>query len=143
MAVVAKWLTHLTVTQALVGSIPICRPILKINAKVGETMALHHLRGPQILKAKLNEGLVVVEYFGDFCTSCKVVEKSLLTLSEKYPKIRFYKISAVSDLKFAQDQEVSSLPTIHFFKDGKKLISYTGFRPLQHLEQALAILKAA
>jgi thioredoxin 1 len=106
-------------------------------------MALHHLRGRQISQANLNKGLVVVEYFGDFCTSCKVVEKSLLTLSEKYPKIRFYKISAVSDLKFAQAQEVSSLPTIHFFKDGKKLISYTGFRPLQHLEQALTILQSA
>ncbi len=28
MAVVAKWLTHLIVVQAFVGSIPISRPIL-------------------------------------------------------------------------------------------------------------------
>ena len=31
MAIVAKWLTHLIVVQAFVGSIPISRPIYKLK----------------------------------------------------------------------------------------------------------------
>lgn len=104
-------------------------------------MSLKHIHGNEINKAKLNQGLVVVEFFGDFCTSCKVVEKSLQELAQKYQEVRFFKISAVSDLKYAQDLDVSSLPTVFYFKDGKKILGFSGFRPIQHLEKAILVLK--
>ena len=103
-------------------------------------MSINHIKGAEIKKAKLDNGLVVVEFFGDFCTSCKVVEKSLVSLAEKYDQVRFFKISAISDLKFAQSNDVASLPTVIYFKDGKKLLSFSGFRPIQHLEKALLVL---
>ena len=40
MAVVAKWLTHLIVVQAFVGSIPISRPIFIYNHLLGYSQAV-------------------------------------------------------------------------------------------------------
>jgi thioredoxin 1 len=100
-------------------------------------MKLIQLTGKEITSAKLDQGLVVVEFFGDFCNSCKIVAKSLEDLAPKYKQFRFYKISAQADLKYAQDLDVSSLPTIIFFKDGKRVLSFEGYRPTSHLEKAL------
>jgi len=100
-------------------------------------MKLIQLTGKEITSAKLDQGLVVVEFFGDFCNSFKIVAKSLEDLAPKYKQFRFYKISAQADLKYAQDLDVSSLPTIIFFKDGKRVLSFEGYRPTSHLEKAL------
>ena len=100
-------------------------------------MKLIQLSGNEIIKAKLDQGLVVIEFFGDFCNSCKIVAKSLEELAPKFNQFRFYKVSAQADLKYAQDLDVSSLPTIIFFNDGKRILTFEGYRPLQHLEKAL------
>jgi thioredoxin 1 len=105
-------------------------------------MNLIQLTGKEIKKAKLDQGLVVVEFFGDFCNSCKIVAKSLEELAPKYNQFRFFKISAQADLKYAQDLDVSSLPTIIFFKDGKRVLTFEGYRPTQHLEKALVAIVA-
>ena len=105
-------------------------------------MKLIQLSGKEIIKEKLDQGLVVVEFFGDFCNSCKIMAKSLEELAPKFNQFRFYKISAQADLKYAQDLDVSSLPTIIFFNDGKRILTFEGYRPLQHLEKALMAISA-
>ena len=71
-----------------------------------------------------------------------MVAKSLEELAPKYNQFRFYKVSAQADLKYAQDLDVSSLPTIIFFNDGKRLLTFEGYRPLPHLEKALLAISA-
>lgn len=73
-------------------------------------------------------GMVIIDFYADWCGPCKMIAPKFNKLAEKYPNIDFYKVN--SDKKdtseIARACEVSSLPSFCLFKGGKYITKTVG-----------------
>lgn len=58
-------------------------------------------------------------------------------LSEMYPDVLFCKVNTEMARMVSQKYDVLSVPTILFFKGGKKVARMSGLKPLSILEEAV------
>lgn len=68
--------------------------------------------------------LVVVDYSTTWCGPCKVILPKFEELSEKYKEAVFLKVigdSSPNASKLMKREGVRSVPSFHYFKDGKKV----------------------
>ena len=73
-------------------------------------------------------GLIIIDFYAQWCGPCKMFAPAFSSLQEKYPKVGFYKI----DIDTKNTKEIStacqieSLPTFCFFKKGKYVTKVIG-----------------
>lgn len=73
--------------------------------------------------------LVVVDFFATWCGPCKMIAPMLEKFSTEYSSASFYKVD-VDDLpSVAASNEVSSMPTLLFFKSGELVGKVIGANP--------------
>ncbi|CAN6617253.1 thioredoxin-2 [Trichomonascus vanleenenianus] len=71
--------------------------------------------------------LVVVDFYATWCGPCKTISPFLEKFSEKFAdKSEFYKVDVDSVPDLAQEQGISAMPTILFFKNGEKIETVVG-----------------
>lgn len=72
--------------------------------------------GSEVLEAK---GLVLADFYSDSCVPCKRLSPVLAEIEEEYGEsISAVKININFDEELAEKYEVTSVPTIIFFKNG-------------------------
>lgn len=84
-----------------------------------------------------HDGLVVVDFFATWCGPCKMIAPLLDKFSAEYTAAKFIKVDVDQFGEIAQEYEVSSMPTVLFFKEGKVIHKVIGANPAA-LKQALA-----
>ena len=67
------------------------------------------------------DNLVIVDFFAEWCMPCIMMAPIIERLAKKNPKVRFCKINVDDAGKLATEYEISSIPCIVFFKDGKEV----------------------
>jgi thioredoxin 1 len=70
---------------------------------------------------KKEKGLIVVDFFADWCMPCVIMAPVLESLYEKNKNVTFAKINVDDNSDLAQEYEISSIPCIVFFKEGKEV----------------------
>lgn len=70
--------------------------------------------------------LVVVDFFATWCGPCKMIAPMLEKFSEQYSDATFIKVDVDAVPALAQQYEVSAMPTIAFFKNGKEITKVVG-----------------
>jgi len=73
--------------------------------------------------------LVIVDFFAEWCMPCMMMSPILESIAEKNPKIKFVRINVDDAQELANKYEVSSIPCIIFFKEGKEVDRVTGLVP--------------
>jgi thioredoxin 1 len=63
--------------------------------------------------------LVVVDFFATWCFPCTMMAPIFGRLAEKYKDVKFVKIDVDNASNLADKYEISSIPCIIFFKEGK------------------------
>lgn len=84
-----------------------------------------------------HDGLVVVDFFATWCGPCKMIAPLLDKFSNEYSAAKFIKVDVDELGDVAQEYEISSMPTVLFFKNGKIVGKVIGANPAA-LKQALA-----
>lgn len=84
-------------------------------------------------------GLVIVDFFATWCGPCKMVAPLLDKFEAEYTSATFLKVDVDKFQEVAQQYEVSSMPTLLFFKDGLEAQRIVGVNP-NALKQALTTL---
>ena len=88
--------------------------------------------------AKIKSGLVVVDFFAEWCMPCVMMGPIIEEMSEKFKgKMNFVKVNIDDNSDLANKQEVSSIPTLVVFKDGKEIDRLIGGMPAEQLEEKL------
>lgn len=87
--------------------------------------------------ALAHDGLVVVDFFATWCGPCKMIAPLLDKFSQEYSSAKFIKVDVDEFGEIAQEYEVSSMPTVIFFKGGKVVTKVIGANPAA-LKQTLA-----
>lgn len=82
------------------------------------------------------DGLVVVDFFATWCGPCKMLSPVYEALgNEMAEKANFLKVDIDQSIELAQKFEVSTVPTVIIFKDGKPVDRLIGFIPKDNLKK--------
>ena len=77
----------------------------------------------------VGNGTVLVDFYADWCGPCKRQAPVLESLAQKLDsKARVYKVNIDESRDLASQYNVTSIPTILLFKDGKVINSMVGYK---------------
>lgn len=81
---------------------------------------------PDFDNALKSTKLVVVDFFAEWCGPCKYLAPILEELQKENPTVEFYKVDVDENSEVAEEQSISAMPTIKFFKNGTSVAEVVG-----------------
>ena len=92
---------------------------------------------PEIVKEKIKDKNVIVDFYAPWCPPCKIVANNLEDFDISKPEnVHIYKVNIDDELTLAKKYGVTKLPTLIYFKDGKPIKDYVGVLNSEELLQA-------
>lgn len=87
---------------------------------------------------KTAQGLVLVDFYADWCGPCKLLAPVLKTLEQEFgEQIKFVKVDVQQDQDLAVANNVMSIPTMLLFVDGVAKEKLAGYKYLADMRQYL------
>jgi thioredoxin 1 len=84
------------------------------------------------------EGLVLIDFWADWCMPCVIMVPIMEELSRKLRgKIKFGKINVDENHKLAQKFRIFSIPNFILFKNSKPVDQFIGSMPKEDFEEKL------
>ena len=105
-------------------------------------MATIDLTSDAFEETVLTDGIVLVDFWAEWCGPCKSFAPVFESASEQHPDISFTKIDTEAEQQIAGALEIRSIPTLMIFRDGVQLFSQPGALPAHALEDIVERVKA-
>lgn len=84
------------------------------------------------------DGVAIVDFFATWCGPCKMLAPVLEGLSDEMDgSAKFLKVDIDANLELARKFNISSVPTMIIFKDGKPVDTLIGFVPKESISAKL------
>ena len=88
----------------------------------------------------VKEGTVLIDFFAEWCMPCLIIAPIVDELSGKFKgKIKFGKVDIDSNKALAQKFDISSIPNLVLFKEGKPIEHFVGMTSSEELEEKLKV----
>jgi thioredoxin len=79
---------------------------------------------------------VLADFWAEWCGPCRVIAPILKDLAKEYPdKLKIAKINVDQEPEIAMQFNITSIPTLLFFKQGQMVKQQIGAMPRQALEK--------
>lgn len=88
-------------------------------------------------KAETSTGLVLVDFYADWCGPCKMLTPVLEELAGEVADAKIVKVNVDHAKALAMEFKVSSIPNLTLLKDGKVVHQDVGFKPKEILAQLI------
>jgi len=88
-------------------------------------------------KAEANEGLVLVDFYADWCGPCKMLSPVLEELAAEVKDAKIVKVNIDDSKALVAEFKVSSIPNLTLLKDGEVVYQDVGFKPKEMLIQLI------
>ena len=82
-------------------------------------------------------GIIVVDFFADWCGPCKSLARTLEELSEELDSVKFVKINVEDCDSVAEKFGIRNIPTLIIFKDGEMKKKSVGSIPKDKIKQLI------
>ncbi|MDP4146416.1 MAG: thioredoxin [Bacillota bacterium] len=84
------------------------------------------------------EGVVLVDYFAQWCGPCKMIAPILDELSQELDgKVKIFKVDVDQSSELSREYNIMGVPTMLIFKNGKEVDKIVGFVPKSTLKAKL------
>lgn len=101
-------------------------------------MAIAHAGNDTFQQEVLNhKGLVLVDFYAEWCGPCKVVAPILEELSESMKDTKFVKVNVDENQELSAKYSVFSIPTFLIFKDGEVKNQFVGAHSKEGFEEEI------
>ena len=87
----------------------------------------------------VSEGLVLVDFYADWCGPCKMLGS---VLEELENEIKIVKVDIDKYQDIANKFRIMSIPHVKFYKDGKEVDSFTGFMDKSMVQEKIDEVKS-
>ena len=88
-----------------------------------------------------NKGITLVDFFAEWCGPCKMLLPIINELESELKDVNILKVNIDDISELAAKYEVSTIPTLIYFKDGKEVKRTIGFKPKAEIISTLESLK--
>ncbi|XP_041358471.1 thioredoxin-1-like [Gigantopelta aegis] len=91
-------------------------------------MALIVIHSKDEFDAALNDfdGLVVVDFYADWCGPCRMIAPKFQDFATKYSDCRFLKVNVDEAEDVSQSCSIQAMPTFHLYKNKQKVGEVVG-----------------
>ena len=96
----------------------------------------------QFEETVLADGIVLVDFWADWCGPCKSFAPIYENASTKHGDITFAKVDTEAEQALAGGLGIQSIPTLMIFRDGIQVFSQPGALPEAVLEDLIAQVEA-
>jgi thioredoxin 1 len=79
----------------------------------------------------------IVDFWASWCGPCKMMAPVFEELSHDYKDAEFAKVSTETERSIASQNNITGIPCIIIFKDGKEVDRIVGFKPKDQLKQEI------
>ncbi|MCA9733492.1 MAG: thioredoxin [Deferribacteres bacterium] len=82
------------------------------------------------------EGLVVVDFWAEWCGPCRIIKPYMHELAQKYEgKVKVTSMNVDNYVQVARQFNIRTIPSVFFIKDGKVLQKVIGAQPKEEFEK--------
>ncbi len=91
-------------------------------------MPLEHADSKNI-DEMVKEGLVLLDFYADWCGPCKMIGPVLEQVAEENEDIKVVKVNVDENISLAQQYGVQGIPSLFVLKEGEVVAQKAGFMP--------------
>ncbi len=104
---------------------------------------IHYIENGQIInEVTKSEKLVIVDFFATWCVPCQMMSEVLRDTEKEYEDvIEVFKVDIDENQETAIRYDVTSMPTLVFFKDGEEVERKIGYIEKEELVSIIEDLK--
>ena len=104
---------------------------------------IHYIENDQIVNEVIkSEKLVVIDFFATWCVPCQMLTEVLHDVEKEYEDVvEIFKVDVDENQEIAIRYEVTSMPTLVFFKDGEEVERKIGYIEREELISIIDDLK--
>lgn len=104
---------------------------------------IHYIENDQIVNEVIkSEKLVVIDFFATWCVPCQMLTEVLHDVEKEYEDVvEIFKVDVDENQEIAIRYEVTSMPTLVFFKDGEEVERKIGYIEREELISIIKDLK--
>lgn len=85
-----------------------------------------------------NEGVTLVDFWAKWCGPCKMLAPVLEVVEKDLEQVKFVKVDVDENEELADKYQISTIPTLLIFKDGKVIDTLVGFMPKDSLKAKIS-----
>lgn len=106
-------------------------------------MATVHANNDDFQKEVIDQkGVVLVDFYADWCGPCKATEPIIEELSESMKDVKFVKVDVDANQETAGKYSVFSIPTFLVLKDGEVKSQFVGAQSKDHFIEEINKVKS-
>jgi thioredoxin 1 len=95
--------------------------------------------GDDTFQTEVAKGLVLVDFFAEWCGPCKMQAPILDALATEFKgKVTFAKIDVDEAPKTSNTFQITSVPTVILFKDGKEISRFIGLKDKETMKKSIS-----
>jgi len=81
--------------------------------------------------------LIVVDFFAEWCMPCLMVSPIIEELAKEMKEVKFVKINSDDNQDLSKEYDISSIPCLIIFKEGKEVDRILGAQPKENIEKKI------
>jgi len=93
----------------------------------------------QEFRAKVSEGLALVDFSTTWCEPCGLIKTILMDLDPAFPDYIFYELDCDENKELIKELRILSVPTLLLYREGELLKEINGLQSRESLERVLVL----
>ena len=80
----------------------------------------------------------ILDFYGDGCGNCKMLEGILKQLETEHPRVKFEKINIKDSPELVEKYQITTIPVLVFLKNGQEVAKLVGLKPKTIISKTIA-----